>query len=402
MNELKLLGAMIQSRETWHKIRSYARDYLSPQTLIVQDCIDDYYKADRDAKSVDPELLETQVLRRVANPKHQATFSGLLHDIPDDISAENITREVLEVARETCGGQLAQSLLNKEIKQCGELAKKYLELTEATELTENDQYKVHAAISMVELIPKADKDARIPLFPKVLNDRLNGGCLPGDHVLVFARPETGKTASALNFCRGIAKSGRRVLYCSNEDSMERLLVRAKASFADMDYDKCLESPEEADSKAAEAGFGNVIFVEMYPGTVHQIEDLVKEYQPDVLIVDQLINLVGKKSDNYTLQLGAVARGIRNLAKHYGIVAISYAQAGDSADNKLVLDLGDVNWSNTDLQGAVDLMIGIGVNAEFNSRNWRMISLCKNKLSGKHDYFPVKIDPIRSRLASLKV
>jgi archaellum biogenesis ATPase FlaH len=372
---------------------------LSSQVLLIQGCIDDFYRHDKAANSADREIITAAVLRKVTNPKHQDAFRELLAEIPSDVSAENVDKEILEVAKESTGIQLAQSILNK--KYDAALLQSYQDILELTELEDEDKYKVYESPTMESLIPKTERSARIPLWPLSLTNRLDGGCLAGDHVLVYARPEMGKTATALNFCRGIAKQGRSVLYCSNEDSIQRLLVRAKSSFSGLTYNECLEQPDEADKLAAQRGFDLVRFVEMYPGTVHQIEGLVKEYRPDVLIVDQLINLLEKKSENYTLMLGVVARGIRNLAKHYGLVAISYAQAGDSADNKLVLDLGDVNWSNTDLQGAVDLMIGMGANHEFLQRDWRMLSLCKNKLSGAHDYFPVKIDRERSRMASIQ-
>lgn len=349
---------------------------------------------------MDRDLLRAAIARRVTNPKHQAAFDALVSQIPADPSVPNIESEILQAAKEFSGNQLVQAILNKKVTP--EVLKDYEDSLQATEVKDNeDRYEVYESPTMESLVPKSDGSDRIPLWPRALNSKLAGGCLPGDHVLVFARPEMGKTATALNFCRGFAKSGHSVLYCSNEDSIQRLLVRAKASFSGMEYKECLENPEEADEKSGAAGFGLVRFVEMYPGSVHQLEHLVKEYRPQVLLVDQLINLVTRKSDNYTLTLGTIARGIRNIAKQYGLVAVSYAQASDSASNKLVLDMSDLNWSNTDVQGAVDLMIGMGANQDFLAKDWRMLSLCKNKLSGSHEYFPVKIDRFKSRLSSVE-
>lgn len=399
MNELKIIAAMLESREVWQTIRKHTRSHLSAEVLLLQDCLDEYYDADKNCVNVDRDVFASSVLRKVANPKHKTALGELLQKIPRDVPVHNIRRELLEAVTESLGSRLIQSILSH--KPDAQLVASYQDLLETKELADEDRYRVHEFTTMASLLPSIQRETRIALWPQSLNKRIDGGCVAGDHVLVFARPEVGKTATALNFCRGIAKKGHPILYCSNEDSITRLLLRAKVSFSGMETAACMENPDEADKRADAQGFNLLRFVEMYPGSVNQIEGLVKKYEPKVLIVDQLINLMEKKSDNYTLLLGSIGRGIRNLAKHYGLVAISFAQAGDSASGKLVLDLGDIDWSNTSLQACADLIVGIGCNMEFQQRNWRMMSLCKNKLSGCSEYFPVKLDKAMSRLSSIE-
>ena len=83
-----------------------------------------------------------------------------------------------------------------------------------------------------------------------------------------------------------------------------------------------------------------------------------------------------------------------------VLAISVTQAGDSADNKAVLDMGDVDYSNTGIPAQADVMIGVGVTAELEAENRRMFSLPKNKISGDHSSFPVNVLPHLSRVTSL--
>ena len=63
-------------------------------------------------------------------------------------------------------------------------------------------------------------------------------------------------------------------------------------------------------------------------------------------------------------------------------------------------MGDVYFSNVAIQGAVDVMIGLGMNDEYDRANRRMISLAKNKLSGNHEPFPVIIQPELSRILNV--
>jgi hypothetical protein len=64
-------------------------------------------------------------------------------------------------------------------------------------------------------------------------------------------------------------------------------------------------------------------------------------------------------------------------------------------------MNDVEWSNTGIPGAADLMIGIGVDEEYLATNKRMLSIPKNKVNGRHGAFPVWIDPTKTAFLSKK-
>lgn len=400
MTELKILAACLQDRKAYESIKQHISKEFSPQGELVWKGISDFFAADNGARLVDRELLASRTERGIANPKHVEAIRQYIRTIPDGVSGINIVKEVLALKRSDIGSKLAAELLGRgEPKQ--ELIDQYLELREQTELGDAEQaYKIHKGTSVSELSTHVDASVRVPLYPNSLNERIGGGCVPGDSVLIFARPECGKTAAALNFLRGLCKAGKTGIYFGNEDAIARILLRAKASFAELTTEECLNAPADADKRAEDNGFGNATFVEMYPGSVAQIREVVEAERPHAIIIDQLPNLEGAKSENYTLHLGTLARGVREIGKRYGCVTICFCQAGDSANGKLVLDMGDINWSNTDVQAQADLMIGMGMSKEYEAKDWRMWSLCKNKLTGIHDYFPVRIDRAKSRIYSL--
>ena len=126
---------------------------------------------------------------------------------------------------------------------------------------------------------------------------------------------------------------------------------------------------------------------------------MEKYKPDVLVLDQLRNL-NMHQDNYVLKLEEAATQARTWAKKYSCVVVSVTQAGDSASNKAVLDLGDVDYSNTGIPAQADVMIGLGAN-DHHARNGELvISLPKNKVSGNHEYFTVGVEPHLSQIVSL--
>jgi len=131
----------------------------------------------------------------------------------------------------------------------------------------------------------------------------------------------------------------------------------------------------------------------------ELSALVKRYQPKVLIVDQMRNLRIAKTDNYTQGLDHIAQGLRALAKQNDIVTIGITQAGDSASGRPVLEMGDVDSSNTGIPGAADVLIGLGVTDTLRNAGQRVLSISKNKISGRHGYFTVNIDEQTSRIFS---
>ena len=114
---------------------------------------------------------------------------------------------------------------------------------------------------------------------------------------------------------------------------------------------------------------------------------------------RLLNIPGEEIGTVK-HIETASNTMRTIAKKYGIVTVSITQAGDSAYNKLVLEQGDVYFSNTGVPGSADLMIGVGINDDFEYNNKRMLSICKNKINGKHEYFPVKVDPARNLMTSI--
>lgn len=93
----------------------------------------------------------------------------------------------------------------------------------------------------------------------------------------------------------------------------------------------------------------------------------------------------------------VQKSIRAMASRYGFAAVSVTQAGDSAEGKAMLTMGDVDSSNTGVPGACDVMIGIGATDSMKETPRRMLSFPKNKIGHTHEGIVVSFDKARNRV-----
>jgi len=235
---------------------------------------------------------------------------------------------------------------------------------------------------------------RIPIAPTALNEHLGGGLIAGCHVLIYAPPECGKTAMAINLAYSIAVKGRIVMYFGNEESADMYLNRFLCRFCRWPLRKVLADKPAAMELARNRGWKNLVFVHMSPGSIAQVQELILQFSPDVVIIDQLSNLsLGKgKEPEKTQLLEKLAYAMRMFYSRNKIAGISMSQADEKAIGKLYLTIKNVYYSNIGVQGMCDVMIGIGMNDEYERMGRRILNITKNKLAGKHDALIVQLLP----------
>lgn len=399
--ERMLLAAGLRSRASFELIKSYItlNRYDRP-FQIVWDLVDNYYQRDTNAQFVQPEVLLGLIAETNRNDKHVAQFTEQINEaLAVDVSEVNVEQVVLASKKRELGDELAMALTNgRDDLELLEEYRKVYEMTSLDELNEVGETVIDSSNRLALLTEEANRTGLLTLYPEVLNQRLDGGVAGGDHIVVYARPETGKTALCLTMAAGFARQGAFGVYFGNEDRQVRMLTRVISCLVGLTRHQVLDNFAEAERQAVEVGLNNIMLVGLSPGTPRRIEEYIKKYRPRWVVIDQLRN-VAMKSDGRVNQLEAAATFAREMAKKYNCVVISVTQAGDSASNKEVLDMGDVDYSNTGIPAQADLMVGMGVNATLDSQNVRMLSLPKNKIGGVHDHFPVRINPFISRITS---
>ena len=236
------------------------------------------------------------------------------------------------------------------------------------------------------------------MYPSSLQEA-TGGAGRGNSLLVFGRPEVGKSLFWINLCGGFLHDGHRVLVIENEDPVNTTLSRIVSRISSRTIFEVMKDIQGTQDIVKRGGYDNLFLKSLSPGTFSEINGLIDRYKPDILIINQLRNLaVGNGEKVSTMEKAAT--GARNLAKKHDILVVSVTQAGDSASGKLVLDMSDIDSSKTGMPAQMDLIVGVGSNEDFEANGRRMLSLSKNKLSGNHSFFPVGVDVQTNKVISL--
>lgn len=370
---------------------------LSPEAQTLIRIGSEYYEADPEAKSCDLEIVKNRLERQIQSNKLVEVLKGILDTLPD-VSAVNLTEEVLSLKRHSIGLKLSSALAaGKTGPEVEELIGSWQSMVGVGDVSGAEEANIITGVPVDMLFATAfNKDNLIKIYPRTLNDRLDGGVLPGTHILVFANTEMGKTLVAINMVAGFLHQKLPVLYVGNEDPAENILLRLGTRLSGLNKYEIRDNPRKAQELIDSRSAGLFTIAPLAPGTFPEIGGLVRKYQPKVVILDQLRNL-DVKSENRTQALERAATEARNLAKRFGLVVVSITQAGDSASGKASLGTGDVDSSNVGIPGQMDVMIGVGATEEMLRNNTRMLSFPKNKVSGNHNPITVTVDPQLSKV-----
>jgi len=391
--EKKLLEAACNDKKSHDVIvELVSLDSLSDYAKHLLESISDYYLTDTGATNVDKLLLREILIEQY--PKNHGELTDILSTL-GDTSPSNVIKEIGNLRKKELGRELATELIQTPDSQ--KVKDLWAELNNP--LLSHIEEVQDAGQNLEELLTNATDDSqRITLYPTALDTRLSKGARHGNHIVVFARPNAGKTAFVINLVRGLLRDGRRVAYFMNEEPSQQVLERLVSRITGRVGANLRDHIKEAAAESKEL-MSRLYVRDLSPGTFKDIYSLTNVIKPDVVVIDQLRN-IRTKEDNRVIALEQMAMEARALGKEHNALVISVTQAGDSARNKLVLDDGDIDFSNTGIPATADLIIGIGTNEEYRNRGRRMITIVKNKLGSEHSSFPVSIDEGLAKILSL--
>lgn len=219
-----------------------------------------------------------------------------------------------------------------------------------------------------------------------------GSLRKGDFGIMFARPETGKTtflASEVSFFAGqLDETAGPILWINNEEVGNKVMIRCYQAVFGKTIEEILEEKKNYHSVTLREQFveethGKIKIVEAKPSTKKFCEQLCRQYNPSMIIFDQIDKVVGFDADRPDLELKDIYSWARNLAAQYGPV-IGVCQAGGTGDGKQWLTMNDIDGSKTAKQGEADWILGIGKTYDFGKEQIRYFNLSKNKLFGDAD------------------
>ena len=399
MDETKLVAVLCGSRTEYDKLKKGigldSQDFSEAARCLVV-AAGEQYRRDADCQSVDYDTLRSQVTRRFGAGSMADSVMDFTTRFPSDLSAINVMEEYRLLRLERCATTLATLLATGQHGEATqELLVKYARLAGGEEASD---FKARLT---EEDFDDYEQD-RIEISPRSLNSFVGGGVRRGHNITVYGRPESGKSMFAINMAACACKAGYKVLYVANEEPDTEITLRLIARLANAPMNVLTNDPEKRRKafKKVRATYKNWTLLHQPGCSARDIQRQCARLRPDIVIVDQLKNLtVANMDENWSLNLDRLARQVREIGINYNCVTVSVVQAGDSAEQNLVLKMNDIEWSYTGIPGAADLMVGIGVDHEFDATGKRMLSIPKNKVNGQHGAFPVWIDFTKTKFMS---
>jgi len=253
--------------------------------------------------------------------------------------------------------------------------------------------------NVVELLEQLNVVNKWQFNITVLKDNI-GGIGPGNLMIVFARPEIGKTAFWVSLCtkpNGFAEQGAKIHAFINEEPAVRTQMRAISCFTGYNREEIPENIEDTQVEWSKIK-DNIKMIDTVDWSLDDIDSHCEKYKPDIIVVDQLdkVNVKGTfaRTDE---KLRAVYTGAREIAKRRDCVVIAISQASAEAQNKDHISFDMMENSKTGKAAEADLIIGIG-NRTSNDpeNNMRILNVNKNKITGWHGDKACLIDRYLSR------
>ena len=292
-------------------------------------------------------------------------------DIIEAVHKRNLAHKVAVIATDIFNGQ----------------DKSFNEIKQLLDNTEGDADE-HESVTedIPELIESLDIQTKFEFNLPSLHEQVPG-VGPGNLVIVFARPESGKTAFWVNLVgglQGFASQGAKVCALINEEPAVRTQMRVINAHTGMTRDEIVDNMDLAKEKWKEIK-DNVKLMDTVDWTIDDVDSFCSSNKPDILIIDQL-DKVGM-TGNFTRtdeKLRAVYTGAREIAKRHECCVIAISQASAEAHNRDSISFDQMENSKTGKAAEADLIIGIGRNANTDTDNkTRTLCVSKNKINGYH-------------------
>ena len=211
---------------------------------------------------------------------------------------------------------------------------------------------------------------------------------PGDSGIIAGRPDKGKTTfvtSEVTYMAAQLPPDKNILWFCNEGSTGSIWKRVYQSALGCGVRKLVRLSEKGllKDRYAEAIGGRIDkirIVQAHGFHVGQVEALIEENNPGVVVFDMIDNIKGFDNEARTdRQLEAMYQWARELAVKYNFVSLATSQISNEGDNERWPSLGMLKDSKTGKQGACDFQLMIGALNDAMYDNVRFISLPKNKL-----------------------
>ena len=354
--------------------------------------------SDQDLSIGEVSTLHLEVYNPALSKAARDNFDVLINEIkdielPNEKIAQNIIRSLFKRGIAQHVAQIATDIYNGSDIDFSEI-KKHLDVT----FEDVNEYE-YVTGNIENLIGQLKDNTKWKFNLEPLRDKVNG-VGDGNLVIIFARPEAGKTAFWVNLVSGIdgfASQGAKVCALINEEPAVRTQMRLINAYTGMTFDEIRVNTKEANKKWAEVR-QNIKILDTVDWSLDDVDEFVQKENPDILIVDQLdkVNVKGSfaRTDE---KLRAIYTGAREIAKRNNCCVIAVSQASADGQGKFDLTFDMMEGSKTGKAAEADVIIGVGHRDKLDTdERIRSLAISKNKITGWHGQLVCTIVPELSR------
>jgi replicative DNA helicase len=354
--------------------------------------------SDQDLSIGEVSTLHLEVYNPALTKASKENFNVLIDEIkdtslPNEKIAQNIIRSLFKRSIAQNVARLATDIYNGSDSDFTEI-RKQLDVT----FEEVNDYD-YVTGNITDLIDQLKDNTKWKFNLEPLRDKVNG-VGDGNLVIIFARPEAGKTAFWVNLVSGIdgfASQGAKVCALINEEPAIRTQMRLINAHTGMTFDEIRADSQEANKKWAEVR-QKIKILDTVDWSLDDVDEFVQKENPDILVVDQLdkVNVKGSfaRTDE---KLRAIYTGAREIAKRNNCCVIAVSQASADGQGKFDLTFDMMEGSKTGKAAEADVIIGVGHRDKLDTdERIRSLAISKNKITGWHGQLVCTIIPELSR------
>ncbi len=175
-------------------------------------------------------------------------------------------------------------------------------------------------------------------------DKLTGGLQRSDLLILAARPSMGKSALALGVAYGAAvQHGRKVGIFTLEMSAEQMVQRLLSTETGVDSHRLrLGNIDDSEWDRISRAFGRLAEAEIYiddsaNASIMDVRSKARRLQAeqglDLIIVDYLQLMSGRRTENRVAEISEISRGLKGLARELNIPVIALSQLSRAVETR---------------------------------------------------------------------
>ncbi|ANT45316.1 putative DNA helicase [Pectobacterium phage PP16] len=390
----KLILSVLRDRGKFRQLRGAVPDDLVGQeTLSMLAWYDCWFKAFPERDTVDTESLRTLFNLRVGqsiDDNQRAIMAMLFRKLDEPVDQHEVDGITAQLYERDFKGKAA-ALINRYDN--GE----EVDLTfELNRLAHENMRRISASSPasyiddpIEDILNDFQGDRGLKLVTQLLRSSV-GGLQGGDSVAIAGRPDKGKTsllaANLVNFApqlEALGWGGRPMLWLNNEGSGRRIIPRIYQAAL-----KCTFTEMVSKSNAGilvpeyQAAMHNqrILVKDMHGATLGQIEQVIEELKPCVVVYDMLANfrMPSAGGGNKTDALEQMWQEVREQAVRHDFVAFPTVQISADGDDQMYPPYSALKDSKTGIQGATDVILMMGALNAIEMDSVRGFSTPKNK------------------------